>query len=302
MQPEREFDLKSLSEVAEQYQYERSEPKAAPIQLGLADLDADMRSFSHKKVLIVCAATGTGKTQAQNSMVDHITRRHPDAGVLILSLEMPDTDWFERQYAIADGIAPESVESMARDKRLLDSMDDFNEQFRHVLICDSNLALRDVPRVIDAARERLPVPVRVVVIDYLTLLGSEGKSEYERASFLGVNLKRLAKSSDVALIVAAQLSRAADGYSPVTRHQLRDSGKIEEGADYIIGLWSPGDDPGLSDPERWEWKGKLQAALIKNRFGPANRPVTLAFDHPSRALRVESGVADLEREWARRDA
>jgi hypothetical protein len=106
------------------------------------------------------------------------------------------------------GLAPEQVETAAKQGQLDSILPGAFERLEHAVICEDPLALEDLPSVFVDARSRLDAPLRLVLIDYLGLVGAQGKSDYERVSALGRGLKQLAKAEMVALIVAMQLSRA----------------------------------------------------------------------------------------------
>src|SRR5205814_1428637 len=135
------------------------------------------------------------------------------------------------------------------------------------------------------ARDRLDVPLRLVVIDCLGLLDTDGPSAYERASALGRGLKLSAKQEHVAVVVALQLSRSAgDGYQPVAASTLRDSGVLEESLDFLIGAWQPGRDPNLDPVAAEELRDTLRCSILKNRKGSTGRVVDLYFRSQSRRV------------------
>src|SRR5207237_1880706 len=112
---------------------------------------------------------------------------------------------------------------------------------------------------------------------------------YDRASQVGVGLKEIAKSAGVALVVATQLSReGGDGSEPVSLTMLRDSGVLEESADFVLGAWQPGRKRDLSPPEALNLKDVMRVALLKNRKGQRGNPIDLRFRTDSRRLYEES--------------
>jgi len=129
------------------------------------------------------------------------------------------------------------------------------------------------------------VPVKLVMIDYLGMLGASGKDVYERASTIGKQLKETAKRMDVAIVVAMQLSRAGgDGSTPVTLDMLRDSGVIEEAMDFVIGCWRPGRSTDINPAEQLALQDVMRCQLLKNRKGPDGRVIDLVFREKSRML------------------
>src|SRR5207249_696350 len=92
---------------------------------------------------------------------------------------------------------------------------DFLDRHRDAVVADDPLRFADLPEVLADARDRLGLPVRLVLIDYLGLIGISGRDAYDRASSLGKGLKEFAKAEHVSVVVAMQLSRAGgDGSEP----------------------------------------------------------------------------------------
>ena len=73
---------------------------------------------------------------------------------------------------------------------------------------DESVRLDHLDQAIEQAREKLTVPLRLVLVDYLGLLAANGRDAYERASLVGRELKTIAKRQKVAIVVATQVSRA----------------------------------------------------------------------------------------------
>lgn len=283
--------VQTFGELLERYAAERSGESGEPIRLGFGSLDAELRGVSAGRVLGVAARTAVGKTWLLASVLHTFALRR-DAGALTLSLEMPGPEWAERQLAIHADVAPEQVETWARSGELAVHSREFIESMEHVVVADESTSLAGLPAVLDDARERLAVPLRLVVVDYLGLLGSDGRDAYERASALGKGLKELAKAEDVAVVVAMQLSRAGeDGSVPVTMAMLRDSGVLEESLDFLLGAWRPEKAHGLGPLETEQVRDVIRVAILKNRKGNDGRVVDLRFRERSRRVYEPTGLA-----------
>jgi len=285
-QPRRER-LVSYAELLTRYGNERSRPGAQPIRLGWGSVDTALRGISRGQVCGVAARTGVGKTWALVSIAESVTA-DDRVGVLTLTLEQPGPEYAERALAVHLGVSPETVEGWARDggaTQVLREASGFLERHRNELVVEDAARLDEIPTLIKEAHDRLRVPVGLLLIDYLGLLGVDGTSAYERASSLGKGLKDLAKSENVAVVVAAQLSRAAgDGSEPVTIAMLRDSGVLEESVDFLLGLWRPEKSPSLTRDERAECRDVVRVAVLKNRKGPDGQVVELRFGQDGRRL------------------
>jgi replicative DNA helicase len=283
-----EEGLRTYGELIAAYQRQRSNPDQAVVRLGFGSLDADMRGISPGQVCGFAARTSVGKTWVlatveQNTMAYH--------GVLSLSLEMPGLEWAERALAIFRDVAPEQVEIWAREKVLVEQAQGFVAATRNVLVYEEPVRIDNLERLITAARTR--IPVRLVMIDYLGLIGANGRDSYERASTIGKTLKDVAKKTDVSIVVAMQLSRAGgDGSTPVTLDMLRDSGVIEEALDFCIGCWRPGRAATADPQEQLSLQDVMRCQLPKNRKGPEHRIVDLMFRADSRRLYEQATYTD----------
>jgi len=283
--------VQTFGEALSQYEAERSKSTELPVRLGWGTIDTELRGVSTGQVLGIAARTSVGKTWMLNSALHNFGGRR-DAGSLALSLEMPAPEWAERQLAVHDDVAPEQVEEWARAGELVERSQRFLDRMQHTLLVEDAVRLSDLAAVCDEARERLSVPLKLVVIDYLGLLEATGQSAYERTSAIGKGLKLAAKQQRVAIVVAAQLSRAAgDGWQPVTPSQLRDSGVIEESVDFLLGAWQPGKQPDLDPDERLRLRDLLRVAILKNRKGQQGRIIDLHFRPESRRV-VELAAED----------
>lgn len=81
------------------------------------------------------------------------------------------------------------------------------------------------------------------------------------------------------VLSACQISREGeDGSVPVTLHMARDSGAIEEAADYVLGMWRPDiRDPIKGSVESAD-RGKVLVRILKNRSGRAHEVAALRLD------------------------
>lgn len=112
---------------------------------------------------------------------------------------------------------------------------------------------------------------RIVAIDYLGLLSSGTKNLplYQRVSEAAVDVKSFAKRHEVAVLLLSQAGRSNDtdvseGAARMGLDAARDSGQVEEAADFVMTMWRPG----LSSQKGQETPGHvMQAALVKNRRG-----------------------------------
>jgi replicative DNA helicase len=282
------FAVKTYETLLTEYTEERGRTDYEPVHLGFGSIDADLRGISAGQVCGIAARTAVGKTFALATVGDNFAAR-TDVGCLALSLEMPGVEWAERALAISADVAPEQVEEWAKQGELGQHATDFLERMQNARVVDEFVRLDELPAVFAQARASLRVPLRLVLIDYLGLLDTAGRDTYERASKVGRGLKQIAKQEAVAIVVAAQVSRAGgDGSEPVTMAMLRDSGVLEESLDFLLGAWRPGKAADLAPPEALNLRDVMRVAVLKNRKGDDGRIVDLRFRPASRRLYEEA--------------
>lgn len=279
-----EFQIRSYQDLIEEYGRERGTNAPDPIRLGFGSLDADMRGISPGQVCGIAARTAVGKTWLLGT-VEHNIAAANDRGTLTCSLEMPGLEWAERALAIHADVAPEQVERWAKHEELTEQAASFFQRMRHALLVEQHVQIGQLQPLIRQARSRLPVPLRVVFIDYMGLIGSPGRDTYEKISTIARGLKQIAKAEKVAVIMALQISRAGgDGSVPVSLDMLRDSGAIEESCDFIVGAWRPGRAANLGAEEAVLLEDVMRVKLLKNRKGHDGREIDLHFLKQSRKL------------------
>ncbi|MDI3274861.1 replicative DNA helicase [Pseudomonas sp. AL03] len=208
------------------------------LSTGLADLDKLIRGLRKKTVTIVAGLPGSGKTTLGLQIAQHIACTGLGVG-MVFSLEMPEEELANRALASLGSI----------DLQLLDNGkledDDWPRLTSAVnKIMDKPLYISDksgltVPRIRSICRQvKRKHGLDVVVIDYIGLIGSDGKA-FNRTAELGkisTGIVNIAKELEVPVILLAQLNRDSTkrpGKKPIAS-DLRDSGQIEADAHCII--------------------------------------------------------------------
>ena len=131
----------------------------------------------------------------------------------------------------------------------------------------------------------------LVVIDYLQLMSSRGRSENrnQEVSAISRGLKLMAKDLNVPFVVLSQLSRASEtrpGDHKPQLSDLRDSGSIEQDADLVAFIYREE----VYKRDREDIKGKADLIIAKQRNGPIG-VVPLLF--LGQFTRFENRVEDL---------
>ena len=127
------------------------------------------------------------------------------------------------------------------------------------------------------------IKIGIIGIDYLGLMDGPGSNAYESMTRLAKGMKSTAKLIGLPLIVLCQTSRkGGTGYQEVSLDMARDSGAVEESADFCLGLWQND----LSDAVI-EQK-QLICKILKNRKGAAGSSWVLDMDPKTFKLGTEA--------------
>ena len=280
------FTLESLDS---EYQRHADLLDEERIRLGLDRFDELTGGASFGEVITVIARTGVGKSALAQNLIANVLRNYPDLGVVFFSLEMHRLQAYERQLMIHAGVERGKVTYAYRNDRGLIPVDEFVHGYsgRLLIVDNTNMDLADIKRFVrGAVAAKLVSPVRFIVIDYLGLLdhSDQRASLTERVSVLAREVKQTAKQLEAIVLLVAQTSRSAgDGSEEVTVVDARDSGAIEDSADFLLGCWRPELKKAITPEEYAQYHGDLCFSILKNRRGPRDR-FTVFFD--AKTLRI----------------
>lgn len=237
------------------------------ITTGFKRLDEVTSGLQRSDLIIIAARPSMGKTAfalnvAQNAAVKG------DASVLIFSLEMSKEQLGQRLLAMESKVPMENIKKGKIERtdwdRIMLAVD---------TLSGANIQIDDSPALTvfeiknKCRRMKAEHGLDLVVIDYLQLMRSEGKSEnrQQEISNLSRYLKLLAREMDCPVMVLSQLSRAPEqrpNHRPILS-DLRESGSIEQDADIVMFLYR--DDYYNEDSEN---PGVCEVNLAKHRSGP----------------------------------
>lgn len=245
------------------------EQRPTDIVMGLPSFDNLTDNFDFGEVIAIFGRTTTGKTfSALNVLArlkDHVTEK-----IGFFSLEMSKAALTERMMQLHYGLSRWEL----KRKRLVNELDEkpFLEKYEDLKVYSRVYTVREIEKLV--ARDGL----RIVFIDYLQLIRKdEGKSLTEKTSFVMQEIKELAKNREAVVFLMVQITRKAEGgWVPVTIDMARDSGAIEENADFIIGIWNPN----LKEGAAKKWEGKICMKLLKNKRG-TTKGIECNFDYLS---------------------
>jgi replicative DNA helicase len=229
------------------------------VPLGLQCLDR--LAVRRGDLAVFAARPGCGKT----AMLGTLSLAAAQAGwrVMFFSLEMPAVAIRKRFLSAMSDTRLDRIQSLEATEVLT-----YLERFRKlpISLSDGRRSMHrgrvTLERIISTTRsliDKLKPENTVVVVDYLQLVQSSAKYErrHELLGHVCRELKDLALSEDVPVVVAAQLGRGVEQRGKDSRpnlSDLRESGEIENTADQVVLMHREPD--------------KTVLAVAKHRMGP----------------------------------
>lgn len=271
--------IQSMAELEKEYEQSLIEAKTSTLNLGhwLPSLRSSVRSLVPGELVCVLADTGVGKTAFLQNLAMHAA----PVETLLFELELPGPLSFERFVA------------MSLSKPALDVMTHYNSgsippwretsKLNHISVCSkSNLHPDEIEKIIVQSELKTGKQPRLVLLDYIGLVQSPGKSRYERLSTIAEQLKSIAKSTKTIIVIASQIHRKPDQDSPeIFLHDAKDSGSIENSSGLVIGLWRSGDSGQI-----------LHLKILKNTKGRSGLTIPCNFHGQSLLINERSKIDD----------
>ena len=151
-------------------------------------------------------------------------------------------------------------------------------QMPHMRIVDENrLSPEDFALLIEEYIEEVGERPEVVYVDYLGYYskGQKGNGSYEKTSNAVMQLKEEAKRHEVAIVAPHQVNRNAKEGKPLDADEARDSGVVEETADFLVGLFKPSEAVDDTTLAPGKVNGALGMSILKSRRGGKGKVVQL---------------------------
>lgn len=304
-----------LSRVFEQIdkRYHSPNKDITGISTGFTKLDEITAGMQRGDLIIVSGRPSMGKTALAMNISEHVglVLNQP---VAVFSIEMSDTALVQRMLGSVGRVDQHKLKTgrLSDDdwSRLSDAMSKLSAA---PFIVEETSALTIGEMRARTRRIAKDNPgLALIVLDYLQLMATHGRSQSERTSEISDisrGLKALAKELDVPIMALSQLNRGVEA-RPNKRpmnSDLRDSGSIEQDADLIVHMYR--DDYYTEDSPA---KGYAEAIVGKQRNGDVgtvylrfHRQETRfedagAWSPPKRERKKKGFVAEAEADAARR--
>ena len=249
------------------------------LSTGFVKFDEMTAGLHEGELFILAARPSMGKTALALNIAQHVATNPADPKtVAVFSLEMSKESLLTRMICAGARVDQQKFRAgylNADERRRL--------QMTAMQLVEAPLYIDDSPGAnlmdIHAKLRRLQNEqgLGLVIIDYLQLMSSRGRSENrnQEVSALSRGLKLLSKEMRVPFLVLSQLSRAPEtrpGDHVPQMSDLRESGSIEQDADLVGFIYREE----VYKPDREDLKGLANLILAKQRNGPIGK-INLVF-------------------------
>lgn len=253
-----------------------SNPGVRGSSWGIPDIDVATGGKSPGDLWIIGGRPGAGKTALIcNSILADVKNNVP---VLFFEKEMNYQSLVERLVAIDSGVSLQNIRLGILTK------DQVN------LIGESVARIRQYPLYIDTTfssdihymetatyKYKSLKDIKVVYLDYIQLMSERDENQTQELGRISRSCKLMANDLGVTMMVASQLNRgveARENKRPMMS-DLRQSGNLEEDADFVVGLYR---DEYYN--KETKYKNLMEYIILKARNGPVGT-ITLKFDPES---------------------
>ncbi len=252
---------------------------------GITEIDKRIRGVAGGEVLTIIARAGSFKTAMLQNLLKNYTQ-HSSWGAVFFSIEMPISSITERYYEIIGGMSGRDIENIYRNSeanKVKESLEaEFIKGLERLYTVPTRVTVPAIESYVKLIEREFDNKVGLIGIDYLGLVDGDGKSEYEVISKMAKEVKIMAKNLNIPVVLLSQVSRrGGSGEIEISLDMGRGSGVIEEGADFILGLWQVKKNGGEEEDEY-----DLICGILKNRKGRKGSRWKLDLD--AQTLRIGS--------------
>lgn len=245
--------------------------KISGVPTGFYDLDNLTDGFHENELVIIAARPAMGKTALALNMATNVALKSKKS-VIIFTLEMRAEQLVTRMISTLGQVDAKKLQNGSLASKDWQRVNEAMSQ-----LAETNIYIDDSPGVtigdIKAKSRRIASQdenVGMILIDYLTLIGSMGKyagNRQQEVSEISRALKTLALELKIPVVTLAQLSRTPElreNKRPVLS-DLRESGSIEQDADLVAFIYR--DDYYNEASKIDDNMSKTEIIIRKNRNG-----------------------------------
>jgi replicative DNA helicase len=236
-------DWKTITQVAKEAETEIKERALDPNNLlttTFATVDSVNGGFRAGNLIILAARPSVGKS----ALLGRLATRNASLGkkVGIISLEMENTSIYTRLVSFESDVNFSQIDRDTLEGRqrkvvyeTIHKMDKYPIYFSDTASVNS----QDIRSKVEKLKKKYGCDI--LFIDYLQLIetpNERGKSREQEVAKISKEMKALARTMQIPIVLLAQVNRAAmdKGDSKPQLHHLRESGSIEADADIVMFL------------------------------------------------------------------
>ncbi|MEN0049030.1 MAG: replicative DNA helicase [Bacteroidota bacterium] len=267
--------IKNLEEIRDK------EDGLTGVPTGFTDIDRLFSGLQNTDFGIIAARPGMGKS----ALILAMAKNTADLGnaVAIFSLEMSDLQLMQRLVSLDAEIDSTSLRTGKMQDHEWQQLETSVSR-----ISDLPIFIDDTPAIsvsnirAKCLRLKMQNDLKLVIVDYLQLMtdsSDKQKNREQEVSQISRSLKALAKELDVPVIALSRLSRAVETRGGTKRpmlSDLRESGSLEQDADWVSFIYRPEYYNIMEDEEGQSLKGVAEFIVAKNRHG-ATKMIKLKF-------------------------
>jgi replicative DNA helicase len=220
-----------------------------PLPMGLAELDNILGGLMPKELTVVAGRTGMGKTSFLDTLAFNFLQA--GEGVAFVSLEMTKEAIMNRMRRMLTGLPAHRLRLKGRLLRqdeidAITGADGWLYSHRLDISEKRGLTITQIRRLCRQWYARRPF--KVLLVDYIQNIRADNWTGNQHTTLTEVMLGLYELASELGehgihVIAASQLNRDSEKRSKDENKpqlsDLRESGKIEETANNVIGLWRP---------------------------------------------------------------
>lgn len=258
--------VRNLQEALEDYKNWAQDP-VPRIGFGMDWFDsATNGGIARSEIAMFMAFSSVGKT----TFALNVVRNNPHIPVLFFSLEMNWRMVAARLAAIELGTTTKAIEDDFKSGREPSYLQQVIDKYRG-FVCDDTpaITLKDAKDSFHKAAEQLGTPPRLVIWDYLELIGGGGLlGKAEQVDKAAQKLRDWTREVDCASIVLHQVGKGEGGSEPLELGSGRYGGYAP--MDFVVSAYKPALNRNLGPIEWQQVKDDIYFQLLKNRAGQAS--------------------------------
>ena len=269
------YDASALVKRVQDLQEQRKQDPGyiRGIRSGYPILDRTVRGFRSRRMTVIAAATGFGKSTLALNLFGNIVMA--DHRALFISCENDADDNLDRLCGIASALDLKDVESGSNSLRV---WNDFQRTFSGKSMFLSDNSPRNVDEICATiSRYAIQHQIEIAFVDYIGEISGEGRDRETEEMKLARYTQRLldtAKSMNVHLVLLAQMNRQGNQKGRPTKAELAGCFRIAQKSHSLLIFWQ-------------EDNKQDVLTIDKNRQGPAGVDIAVSFDRGRQTIKEQ---------------